>query len=359
MDSREVSDDTISVRPDERFDEERLAVYLKGELPGADRLLRVRQFGGGAANLTYLLDYGIVEYVLRRPPLGPVARSAHDMGREYSVLSVLHRVYPYAPRAFLYCDDVAIIGAPFFIMERKRGVVVRRSLPDAFANIPDAPRRMSEALVEALAEFHAIDYVAVGLGELGRPEGFVERQIEGWYRRWQAATTGTAMTGLPEMERVYQWLRDHRPLTAGHSLVHNDYKLDNVMLAADDPGRLVAVFDWDMCTLGDPLADLGALLAYWTEPSDPSYFQAISMMPASELGFLTRAELIARYAESSGRSVENVHFYHALGLYRLAVILAQIYVRYLRGQTQDARFAAFGELIPLTIRAAEAVSSRQ
>jgi aminoglycoside phosphotransferase (APT) family kinase protein len=199
----------------------------------------------------------------------------------------------------------------------------------------------------------------VGLGELGRPEGFVERQIEGWYRRWQAATTGTAMAGLPEMERVYQWLRDHRPLTAGHSLVHNDYKLDNVMLAADDPGRLVAVFDWDMCTLGDPLADLGALLAYWTEPSDPSYFQAISMMPASELGFLTRAELIARYAESSGRSVENVHFYHALGLYRLAVILAQIYVRYLRGQTQDARFAAFGELIPLTIRAAEAVSSRQ
>jgi aminoglycoside phosphotransferase (APT) family kinase protein len=359
MDSRAIGDDTINVRPDERFDEKRLAAYLNGRLPGADRLLRVRQFGGGAANLTYLLDYGVHEYVLRRPPLGPVARSAHDMGREYRVLSVLHQVYPYAPRAFLYCDDETIIGAPFFVMERKHGVVVRRLLPDIFASIPDAPRRVSEALVDALVEFHAVNYEAVGLAELGRPAGFVQRQIEGWYRRWQAATAGTTMAGLAEMERVYQWLCDRRPLTAGHSLVHNDYKLDNVMLAADDPGRVVAVFDWDMCTLGDPLSDLGALLAYWSEPSDPPHFQPISMMPAGALGFLTRAELVVRYAAKSGRPIDDIHFYHTLGLFRLAVILAQIYVRYARGQTQDGRFAAFGELIPLTVRAAREVSSRQ
>lgn len=351
-------DDTISVRIDERFDEQRLAAYLYDKLPGADALLRVRQFGGGAANLTYLLDYGTTEYVLRRPPLGPVARSAHDMGREYRVLSVLHQAYPYAPQAFLYCDDETIIGAPFFIMKRKRGVVVRRSLPAMFAAIGDAPRQMSEALVDALVKLHAVDYQAVGLGGLGRPQGFVNRQIEGWYRRWQAATAGTPNEELPEMERTYHWLRENQPTTADDTLVHNDFKLDNVMLAANDPRQVVAVFDWDMCTLGDPLCDLGALLAYWSEPDDPPYFQAISMMPTGDLGFPSRAELAAWYAEKSGRSIHNLHFYHALGLYRLAVIIAQIYIRYLRGQTQDGRFEAFGPMIPLTVRAAEEIANK-
>ena len=250
--------DVIDVRPDEKLDETALAAYLRGKLAGSENELTIRQFGGGAANLTYLLDYGTAQYVLRRPPLGPVAASAHDMGREYRVLSVLWRAFPYAPRAFLFCDDPAVIGAPFFVMERRQGVVVRRSLPAAFAGQPDAPRRMSEALVDALAAFHAVDYAALGLGDLGKPQGFLTRQIEGWYQRWNAAKT----TELADMERVYGWLRDNQPASAAVSLVHNDYKLDNVMLAADDPGRVVAIFDWDMCTLGDPLADLGALLTY-------------------------------------------------------------------------------------------------
>ena len=236
--------DIIPTRPDERFDEERLASYLAGQLPGSDNPLTIRQFSGGAANLTYLLDYGPAEYVLRRPPLGPVAASAHDMGREYRVLSVLHRAFPYAPRAFLYCDDAAIIGAPFFVMERRQGVVVRRTMPDAYADAPDAARRMSEALIDALVAFHAVDYEALGLGDLGKPEGFIERQIEGWYRRWQAAKTAD----LPDMDAVYAWLRANQPADSRVSLVHNDYKLDNAMLAADDPGRVVAIFDWDMCT---------------------------------------------------------------------------------------------------------------
>lgn len=217
---------------------------------------------------------------------------------------------------------------------------------------------MSKALVNALAEFHAVDYEGVGLDELGRPQGFIQRQIEGWYRRWQAATEGTANAGLAEMERVYHWLRDNQPATADSSLLHNDYKLDNVMLAADDPGRIVAIFDWDMCTLGDPLCDLGALLAYWTEPGDPPYFQAISMMPTGDLGFPSRRELADWYAEKSGRSIHNLHFYHALGLYRLAVIIAQIYIRYARGQTQDGRFEAFGPMIPLTVQAAEEIANK-
>lgn len=347
-----MKDDTISVRPDERFDEDRLAEYLRGRLPGTEKPLSVRQFGGGAANLTYLLDYGTPEYVLRRPPLGPVARSAHDMGREYKVLSVLHQVFPYAPQAHLYCDDPQLIGAPFFVMERRRGVVVRRQMPPAFKGIPDAPRRMSEALVDALAELHAVDYAAIGLSDLGRPVGFIERQVEGWYSRWHKAKT----EDLADMDTVYGWLKDNLPQSRDFSLVHNDYKLDNVMLAAHDPGQVVAIFDWDMCTLGDPLSDLGALLCYWTEPDDPPYFQSMAMMPTGDLGFMTRAELVARYAEKSGRSVHHISFYHALGLFRLVVIIAQIYIRYKRGQTQDQRFEAFGPMIPLMARAAAEVA---
>lgn len=345
--------DTIEVRPDERFAEAKLAAYLRGKLPGSENELKVRQFGGGAANLTYLLDYGSHEYVLRRPPLGPVAKSAHDMAREYKVLSVLYQAFPYAPRAFLYCENTDLIGADFFVMERRRGVVVRRTMPPQFANFPDAARRMSEALVDALAAFHAVDYAALGLADLGQPEGFIERQVAGWYKRWHAAKEAD----LPEMEAVYHWLKANLPPSAEFSLVHNDYKLDNVMWAEDDPGRLVAIFDWDMCTLGDPLSDLGALLCYWTEPIDPPYFQGMAMMPTGDLGFLARQELVERYAQKSGRSVRNINFYHTLGLFRLVVIIAQIYIRYARGQTQDKRFAAFGPMIPLMARAAVEVMS--
>jgi aminoglycoside phosphotransferase (APT) family kinase protein len=344
----------IPVRLDERFDEGRLADYLHGKLPGTERPLSVKQFGGGAANLTYLLDYGSHQYVLRRPPLGPVAKSAHDMAREYRVLSVLHQVFPYAPQAYLYCDDTAVIGSDFFIMARQEGVVVRRHLPPQFAAIPDAPRRMSAALVEALADLHAVDYEAIGLGDLGKPNGFIERQIEGWYKRWQAAKT----EDLEDMTAVYRWLHDNLPETMAAGLVHNDYKLDNVMLVHDDPGQLVAIFDWDMCTLGDPLSDLGALLCYWSEPADPLYFQQMATMPTGDLGFFTRQELVAWYGERSGRSIADVRFYHTLGLFRLTVIIAQIYIRYARGQTQDRRFRAFGPMIPLMARAARETSSR-
>lgn len=345
--------DIIEVRPDERLDERRLADYLAGRLPGSDHAPTVRQFGGGAANLTYLLDYGTHEYVLRRPPLGPVAASAHDMGREYRVLSVLYQLFPYAPRAFLFCDDESIIGAPFFVMERRHGMVVRRTMPDAYRAMSNAPRRMSEALVDALAQFHAVDYEALGLGNLGKPAGFIDRQIEGWYRRWGAAKTAD----LPDMDAVYVWLKANQPAQTQVSLVHNDYKLDNVMLAADDPGRVVAIFDWDMCTLGDPLSDLGALLTYWTEPDDPPYLQATAMMPTGIAGFLRREELVARYAAKSGRSVDDIDFYHALGLFRLTVIVAQIYIRYARGQTQDPRFAAMEFMIPALARRARELTS--
>ena len=344
--------DVIAVRPDESFDEAKLATYLQGKLTGADQPMSVRQFGGGAANLTYLLTFSQHEYVLRRPPLGPVAPKSHDMGREYKVLSVLHQVFPYAPEAYLFCDDESIIGAPFFIMERRHGLVVRRSLPDEYAKMPNATRHMSEALVDALAQFHAVDYAAIGLSNLGKPDGFIERQVEGWYKRWYKAK----QTDDDNMDWMYMWLKGNLPSSTQYALVHNDYKLDNVMLAIEDPGKLVAIFDWDMCTLGDPLSDLGALLAYWTETTDPPLVQMTATMPVGELGFLSRAELIKRYAEKSGRDVSLINYYHALAVYRLVVIIAQIYIRYVRGQTKDERFAGLGAMIPALAQTARMVA---
>ena len=329
----------IDVRPDERFDEARLADFLRGQLPGTEQSLSVRQFGGGKANLTYLLRFGDRhEYVLRRPPLGPYAPSAHDMGREYSVLSVLHRAFPFVPRAFLYCDDEEVIGAPFFVMERCEGIVVRETLPAQFAAESSAPRRMSEALVDALAAFHAVDYDALGLSELGRPVGFIKRQVDGWQRRWEAAKSENDA----RVDEVYCWLGEQQPESGYHSLVHNDYKLDNTMFALDDPSRIVAIFDWDMCTLGDPLSDVGMLLTYWTQPDDPPFVKAIGTMPAGDHAFFTRDEIVARYAAKSGRDLSNMRFYHVLGIFRLLVILQQIYIRYQRGFTQDRRFANLG-----------------
>jgi aminoglycoside phosphotransferase (APT) family kinase protein len=340
------------MREDEKIDAHKVAEFLQGKLPGSEQPLHIRQFGGGAANLTYLLDYGTHEYVLRRPPLGPVAATAHDMEREYRVLSVLYQSFPLAPRSYLYHEDPEIVGAPFHIMERRSGIVVRREMPEAYEGIEDAPARMSKRLIESMAQFHAVDYDAIGLADLGEPVGFIARQVQGWHRRWEKAKTEE----VPAMESVYEWLRANQPQTTSYSLVHNDYKLDNVILAPEDPGRLVAILDWDMCTLGDPLSDLGALLGYWSEPDDPVYAQALAMMPTGELGFMSRAELVRRYAEVSGRSVASIDFYYVLSLFRIAVIVAQIYIRYVRGQTQDERFAVFGQVIPLFARAAEDVA---
>ena len=210
--------DTISVRADEKFDELKLSDFLKGKLEGSENPLHVRQFPGGKANLTYHLDYGSHEYVLRRPPLGPVAPTAHDMAREYSVLSVLHNTFPLAPKAYLFSDEESIVGAPFFIMNRHSGIVVRKNMPSEFADEPLAGRQMSIALADALAEFHKVDYESLGLQSLGKPDGFIDRQIEGWSKRWEAAKH----KDIREMDEIYNWLNDHKPLSSESALVHND-----------------------------------------------------------------------------------------------------------------------------------------
>ena len=351
QDAGAIAPETIPIRADENFDQQRLAAYLRGKLPGSEQALAVVQFGGGHANLTYLLRFGEQEYVLRRPPLGPVAPSAHDMGREYRVLSVLHRVYAAAPRAFLYCDDAGLIGAPFFVMERRRGTVVRLTIPPEFGGGTDAHanRRMSEVLIDALADLHQADYRAVGLDTLGKPDRFLRRQIDGWAQRYERSRTRE----IASVDRLVAWLRAEQPASPSPTLLHNDWRLDNVMLASDDPGRCVAVFDWDMCTLGDPLADLGTLLASWREAGEEIGGMTAGAMPSSVPGFLTRGEAVARYAARRAVDVAGVPFYYVFGLFKVAVVLQQIFHRYHVGQTQDARFAAFDQVVETLFARAE------
>jgi aminoglycoside phosphotransferase (APT) family kinase protein len=320
-----------------------VAAWLRGKLPGAEQALRVRQFGGGHANLTYLLRFGegpgAVEYVLRRPPLGPVAPGSHDMSREYRALSKLWQGFDKAPRAFALCEDPSLIGAPFFVMERRHGVVVRGVIPPCFGGGTDekANRSLSEVVIDVLAELHAVDPGPIGLGGIGKPEGFLKRQVDGWSARFERARTEP----IPIAEEVRRWLLDQLPASPPHTLLHNDWRLDNMAVAEDDPGRCVAVYDWDMCTLGDPLCDLGTLLGVWNDPADR--IQGATAMPTWAPGFMGRREAAARYGQVSGRDLSSLDYYVVFGTFKMAVVLQQIFFRFARGQTQDQRFAGMAE----------------
>lgn len=333
----------IPMRDDERIDPERVGAHLEGKLPDARGTPEIQQFEGGKANLTYLLRFPrengeFREYVLRRPPLGPVAPKSHDMGREYKVLSRLNPKYPLAPLAYYFCEEKDVVGAPFLVMERRRGIVIRSELPARFQGQPDLNRRIGEMLVDALADLHTVEPAAVSLNDLGRPEGFMERQIKGWAGRWEAAKTEE----VPEFYRLREWLEGHIPTPPRVSLVHNDFKLDNVMVDGGDPAKAVAVFDWDMCTLGDPLADLGTLLGYWTEPGDSELRKAFAVMPTEQEGFPSRREVVERYAARTGMDLRHIEFYHLFAIWKTAVVIQQIYVRWHRGQTRDDRFSTYG-----------------
>ncbi|MGA7272360.1 MAG: phosphotransferase family protein [Acidimicrobiia bacterium] len=332
--------DVIEVRPEERFDEAALAFYLHDRLEGAGSQMRVHQFGGGRANLTYLLEFdGGAEYVLRRPPLGPVAPGAHDMEREYRVLSRLWKAFDKAPHAVLFCDDESVIGAPFFIMERRDGVVVRGRIPRIFGGgeDPSANRALAGVVIDTLAEFHAVDAAECGLEELGHPEGFLERQVKGWLGRWERARH----EANPLADEVGNWLSDTMPDSPPPTLLHNDWRLDNMAVSPTDPGVCVAVYDWDMATRGDPLCDLGTLLGSWHDPSEIDD-RTHTLMPVTVPGWISRAGAIGRYGETSGRDVSGMDWYVVFGTWKLGVVLQQIYIRYLRGQTSDQRFADMG-----------------
>jgi aminoglycoside phosphotransferase (APT) family kinase protein len=330
------------VREGEELPSERLREYLAGHLHDLQGPLTIEQFPAGFSNLTYLLRAGDRELVLRRPPIGAKIKTAHDMSREYRILSHLHPVYKKVPRPLLFCDDEQILGAPFYVMERVKGIILRAQPPQGIELSPEVMRGLSETFIENLADIHEVDYEAAGLGDLGSPQGYVKRQVEGWTRRYYNARTDD----VPAIEQLAGWLAQNLPAdSARATLIHNDYKYDNLVLSPEDLTHVVAVLDWEMATIGDPLMDFGTSLGYWVEATDPEEWQRYGFGLTSLPGSFTRAELLEHYTKRTGRRIDDAVFYFAYGLLKIAVIVQQIYSRYQKGLTRDPRFAGLGELV--------------
>jgi aminoglycoside phosphotransferase (APT) family kinase protein len=335
-------------------DEAALGRYLAARLPSphASEPLVVARIRGGHSNETFFVTRGPEQWVLRRPPRGPLLPTAHDVLREYRVLVALAPTNVPVPRPVLACDDPAIIGAPFYLMERVAGVVVRRALPPGF-EAPATREALGLELIDRLADLHAVDWQAVGLGDFGKPTGYLERQI----RRWTGQLDASRTRPLPDLDAVTAWLAANMPESGPATIVHGDYRLDNVMIAPEPPARILAIVDWEMATLGDPLADLGYLLSFWREPGDPEMGLGEEEWRISELpGFPTRAALIAHYAARTGRRMDHVAFYVALAIWKLAILLEGSYKRHLAGTTDDPFFARLDEGVPALARRALAVT---
>jgi aminoglycoside phosphotransferase (APT) family kinase protein len=272
------------------------------------------------------------------------------MGREHRILSRLHAVWPKAPRTLAFCEDESVLGAPFYVMERSSGVILRAKTPPGLELGPERMRALSESLVDTLVEIHAVDLEAAGLADLGKAQGYIERQVRGWTERYRKAQTDE----IPEFDEVARWLAEHMPSESGGTLIHNDFKYDNVVLAPD-LSSVVAVLDWEMATLGDPLMDLGCTLGYWIEANDPPLMQAMRFGPTNLPGSLTRMEIVRRYEERSGRAVTHLPFYFTFALFKLAVVAQQLYQRYARGLTKEPRYALMIEGVRGLSRAGVAV----
>lgn len=341
-----------AVRPGEQLDWAAVEAYLRAHMPAdvdVDGPFGVEQFPNGSANLTYLLHFGDTELVLRRPPFGTLAPGAHDMRREHKVLSRLWEHFGKAPRAYLFCDDHDVTGADFFVMERRHGVVIRSVIPEAMRAEPDVGRRLGLALVDAVAEFHLLDPEACGLGDLGRPDGFVERQLSGWKQRWDLVADPGHDAVMTDLHRR---LERSMPRSPRASFVHNDLKLDNTMFASDDPDRVVAFFDWDMTTLGDPLIDFGTLLNYWPDPADGPDDHVNSHPGMEKMGLPGRGEIAERYGAATGFDVGDIAWYEAFAQWKTATVVQQLHHRWVVGDSTNERMATIADRIPqLTARA--------
>ncbi|HQZ96969.1 MAG TPA: phosphotransferase family protein [Pyrinomonadaceae bacterium] len=375
--------ETNAVRPGEEIDVVRLAAFLSSELGLDTDEIDVEQFPAGSSNLTYLVRVGRTEYVLRRPPFGNTVKSAHDMHREFDVLSKLSKVYLPAPKPLIFARDTSIIGSEFYLMERREGLIIRGKIPgthaseaavtmqkparskgslessdhdenscDArskaptrtkseFENSHEFRQKVCRSFIQNLADLHSLDFTTAGLETLGRSEGYNRRQVEGWTKRYFAAKTDEH----PELESAIAWLNDNIPPESGASLIHNDYKFDNVMLDPTNLTRVTAVLDWEMVTIGDPLMDLGTTLGYWMSSDAPEWLMNMPFNPRVLMENITRRELVEMYAEARGHNVPDMLFYYTFGTFKIAVIAQQIYARYVKGFTRDTRFAGFDKFV--------------
>jgi aminoglycoside phosphotransferase (APT) family kinase protein len=347
----EAPPELIPVRKGEELNWGRVEAHLRTNLPAeldAEGEFQVLQFPNGAANLTYLIRLGELELVLRRPPFGTLAPGAHDMKREYKVLSRLWRIFDRAPRAFLFCDDQTIAGADFFVMERRQGEVIRGIIPQSMRSHTDLGRRIGFALVEAIADFHVLDPAKCDLADLGRPAGFVERQVKGWKKRWDLVAQPSHDAA---MNAVHARLEEFIPSAQRVSLVHNDLKLDNCMFDPADPDRVTAFFDWDMTTLGDPLVDLGTLLNYWPNPGDGDVSRGTHVGMES-MGLPSRDEVKRAYAQRTGLDLSQAGWYEAFAQWKTATVVAQLHHRWAAGDSTDARMEVIAARIPMLAESA-------
>ena len=348
-----MNDDTTDVRTEDALDVARLHVWLQENAPdiaaAGSEPPTMRQFAGGASNLTYLLTYGPEDYVLRRPPRGHRASSAHDMKREVTVQQRLRPLYPLVPNVLAYCDDPSVMGDEFYVMSRIPGTILRRDLPPGLILSAQQARDLAFTVIDAQADLHSIDPVAAGLEDLGRGPGYVQRQVSGWSRRYRDAVTDDA----PDAESVMAWLDAHQPDDLGTRLIHGDWRLDNLVLDLGGEPRIAGVLDWEMATVGDPLMDVGASLAYWITEDDDEEFQLMRLQPTNLPGMPTRDEYVARYLERTGFAVDDWRFYEVYGLFRLAVIAQQIWYRYRQGESTNPALAKFGPAVTMLIRRAE------
>ena len=331
----DLTDRATSIRSGEELDARQVLEFLKEHIPGLEGDIEIKQYPSGFSNLTYAVKVGEREMVLRRPPFGKKAKTAHDMGREYKILSALKPVFPYCPQPLVYTEDEAVMGCPFYVMERIPGIILRRDLPPGMELSAQEARTLSENLIKVQCKLHTVDYVKAGLSDFGKPEGYVKRQVDGWSGRYRDARTPDG----PDFEKVMQWLQDKMPGESGIvGIIHNDFKFDNAVLDPQNPTEIIGILDWEMATLGDPLMDLGSSLGYWVEKDDPPVMQAIRQMPTNIDGMLTRKEQFDFYCDLMGVTTDKFDFYYCFGLFRLAVIAQQIYYRVYHGQTRDQRF---------------------
>ncbi len=330
-------DEVGAVRPGEALDVPRLDAWLKARLPELRGTPRITQFRGGASNWTYRLEYENRDLILRRPPAGTKARSAHDMGREYRIQQALAPVYPYVPRMVAHCPDESVVGAEFYVMERLDGLILRRDLPPGVALPPAAAETLCRRALDALVALHRVDVAAAGLEWIGKGSGYARRQVEGWSERYRQARTWN----VPRGEAILTWLAAHQPGRERLCVTHNDFRFDNLVLDRQDPTRILGVLDWELATLGDPWMDLGNALAYWVEAGDDFFGRAIRRQPTHLPGMLTRRAVVDYYAEHVGERPESLVFYEVFGLFRLAVIAQQIYYRYHRRETRNPAYRNF------------------
>lgn len=330
-------DQPKDVRSEDAFDVAAVDAYLKQHVDDLEGAPTVKQFPGGASNLTYQLSYPGRDLILRRPPSGHIPKSGHDMRREYTVQSKLATAFPYVPKMVAFCDDHEILGADFYVMDRMRGIILRENLPSGMTLSIDNARALSSSWVERLVDLHQVDPMVAGLHDLGRGSGYVERQIGGWAKRYEAART----YNVPSFKKVIKWLEANMPDDVGNVVIHNDWRFDNMVLNPDDPQSIIGVLDWEMATLGDPLMDLGSAMAYWVEADDPRLAQQFRRQPSHLPGMLTRQQIVALYCERSGISVDDFRFYSVYGYFRLAAIIQQIYKRYHEKETSNPRFKNF------------------